>query len=86
MSAPHTAHTASNFEGLVASQGSLIIFLHNEASGGAGGKMLCIGLSISKLSGCFESETLLTCGFLTSRYFKPHSELDNCVYGQNTVT
>ena len=38
VSAPHTAHPASsNFEGLTASQKSLIIFLRNEASGGAGG-------------------------------------------------
>ena len=64
MSAPHTAHPASsNLEGLVASQKSLIIFLHNEASGGLGGKMLCSGSTTSDLFDGFESEILLICDF-----------------------
>ena len=72
--APHTAHPASSkVEGLVALQKLFIIFLRNEASGGLGGNVLCLGASTSKLSGCFESEILLTCVFCVSQYFKYHS-------------
>ena len=66
VSMPHTAHPPSNFEGSVALEIVLIIFLRKEASGGSGGKVLCPGAFTSKLSGNSKLGTFVTCDFFAS--------------------